>query len=71
MMNPFDDTDATFRVLVNERGQHSLWPEAADLPRGWVAVFGPAARAECLEYVEASWLDITPRRLDDGARAAS
>lgn len=70
-MNPFDDTEATFRVLVNERGQHSLWPEPADMPRGWVAVFGPEAHAECLAYVDAFWLDITPRRLDDGVRAAS
>ncbi|RCS75883.1 MbtH family protein [Brachybacterium alimentarium] len=71
MMNPFDDTDATFRVLVNERGQHSLWPDSADLPRGWVVVFGPDDHAACLRYVDASWYDITPRRLDDGARAAS
>lgn len=71
MLNPFDDTDASFRVLVNERSQHSLWPEAADLPRGWVTVFGPAAHADCVDYVDATWSDITPRRLDVGARAAS
>lgn len=71
MTNPFDDTDASFRVLVNERGQHSLWPEATDLPRGWVTVFGPDSHADCVTYVDASWLDITLRRLDDGVRAAS
>jgi len=71
MTNPFDDTDGTFRVLVNERGQHSLWPAATDLPRGWVTVFGPDSRAECLAYVSATWLDITPKSRDDGVRAAS
>lgn len=71
MTNPFDDPDGIFRVLVNERGQHSLWPESADLPRGWVAVFGPGSRADCLGHVSASWSDITPARSEDGAREAS
>jgi len=58
--NPFDDQDGTFRVLVNEAGQHSLWPEFADVPRGWVAVFGPAVKPACTEYVSENWHDITP-----------
>lgn len=60
MTNPFDRDDIGFRVVVNELGQHSLWPEITDVPRGWVAVFGPADRPECLEYVEQHWQDITP-----------
>ncbi len=34
-MNPFDEPDATFRVLVNDEGQHSLWPAFAEIPDGW------------------------------------
>lgn len=34
-VNPFDDPDATFLVLVNDEGQHSLWPAFADVPDGW------------------------------------
>lgn len=64
MTNPFDDTDGTFRVLVNELNQHSLWPEFADVPGGWVAVFGPAPRADCTHYVRENWLDITPVHSD-------
>ncbi|GAA1932498.1 MbtH family protein [Brevibacterium antiquum] len=63
MQNPFDDTTATFRVLVNDLQQHSLWPTFADAPAGWVIAFGPAQRDECLEFVDANWTDITPRRL--------
>ena len=63
MNNPFDDTTGTFRVLVNDLQQHSLWPSFADVPAGWVLVFGPASRADCLEFVEENWTDITPRRL--------
>ncbi|GAA1154798.1 MbtH family protein [Nesterenkonia sandarakina] len=60
MTNPFDRDDVQFRVVINELGQHSLWPEFADVPSGWVAVFGAAARQDCLDYVEQHWADITP-----------
>jgi len=63
--NPFDDTTGTFRVLVNDLQQHSLWPSFADVPAGWVLVFGPASRDDCLEFVEENWTDITPRRLTE------
>lgn len=60
MTNPFDREDGQFRVVVNESGQHSLWPEFTDVPGGWVSVYGPARRQECLDYVEQHWQDITP-----------
>lgn len=61
MTNPFDDPQTQHRVLVNDEGQHALWPSFADLPAGWEAVFGPAAHAACLDYVEVHWTDLTPR----------
>jgi len=63
MTNPFDDPDGEFVVLVNDEGQHSLWPTFADVPAGWSSVFGPAARAACLEHVTAVWTDIRPKSL--------
>ena len=41
MPNPFDDPSAKFFVLVNQEGQHSLWPEFRPAPQGWQAVYGP------------------------------
>lgn len=61
--NPFDDTEGRFLVLVNEEGQHSLWPSFAEVPGGWRTVFGEDSRAACLEYVEANWTDLHPRSL--------
>ncbi|ALV45190.1 MbtH protein [Arthrobacter alpinus] len=61
MTNPFDDTNATFRVLVNDLQQHSLWPSFADVPNGWMVMYGPAGRQECLDFVSRSWTDMTPR----------
>lgn len=63
--NPFDDVDGTFRVLVNSEDQHSLWPDFAEVPGGWDAVFGPSDRAACLEYIERNWTDLRPRGLRD------
>jgi MbtH protein len=63
--NPFDDPDGRFLVLVNDEGQHSLWPVFADVPDGWTVVFGaddPNGPAG-LEYVEAHWTDMRPRSL--------
>lgn len=65
MTNPFDDTDGEFSVLVNQENQHSLWPRFAAVPDGWTQVFGPADRAQCLDYVEDSWRDMRPQSLID------
>jgi MbtH protein/glycopeptidolipid biosynthesis protein len=37
-VNPFDDDNFNFFVLVNDDEQHSLWPAFADIPAGWRAV---------------------------------
>jgi MbtH protein len=61
--NPFDNPDGVFLVLVNEEGQHSLWPEFAAVPDGWRVTFGPDSRAACLEHVERTWTDLRPKSL--------
>lgn len=61
--NPFDDETGTFIVLINGEEQHSLWPSFADIPAGWRQVYGEAARADCLQYVEEHWPDMRPKTL--------
>lgn len=63
MTNPFDNEDASYLVLVNDEGQHSLWPEIIDVPPGWRPVFGGSQRQRCLDYISANWTDIRPRSL--------
>ncbi|GAA1950544.1 MbtH family protein [Kitasatospora viridis] len=63
MTNPFEDPEGTFLVLVNEENQHSLWPEFAEVPAGWTVAHGPAARQDCLDYVETNWTDMRPASL--------
>ena len=71
MQNPFDDDTARFRVLVNDEGQHSLWPLFARVPAGWTVRFGPAGREECLDYVENHWEDMRPASLVESMDAAA
>jgi MbtH protein len=63
MSNPFETETGSFQVLVNDEGQHSLWPEFIDIPAGWHTVFGPADRRTCLDYVDTNWTDMRPLSL--------
>jgi MbtH protein len=66
--NPFDAADRPFLVLVNDLGQHSLWPAAIDVPAGWDTAHGPEDRAECLCYVDQHWTDLRPATSPRGGR---
>lgn len=63
MSNPFDDKNATFLVLVNEEGQHSLWPSFIEVPAGWQVALAATDRAACSAFIEANWTDMRPRSL--------
>jgi MbtH protein len=62
-MTPFDDPDGRYLVLINDEGQHSLWPGFADVPAGWRAVRPADTYAASLDHVTAHWTDMRPRSL--------
>ena len=45
MTNPFEDENGVYHVLINEEGQHSLWPAFRDVPEGWTIVHKADSRA--------------------------
>jgi uncharacterized protein YbdZ (MbtH family) len=57
------DSEVSYRVVVNDEEQHSIWPDGRDLPSGWRAVGNSRSREECLEYIEKNWTDMRPRSL--------
>lgn len=61
--NPFEDPDATYLVVTNDEGQHSLWPSFAAVPAGWQTVLGETSRDTALEYIDNHWTDIRPNSL--------
>jgi uncharacterized protein YbdZ (MbtH family) len=62
-INPFDDDNGSFLVLLNDEEQHSLWPTFADVRAGWRVVYGEADRVACLDHNEQNYADIRPKSL--------
>jgi MbtH protein len=67
--NPFEDPDGTYLVLVNDEGQHSLWPSFVEVPAGWAVAHAEDTRQACLDYVESHWTDMRPRSLAEAMDA--
>ena len=63
MANLLDNESGVFFVLVNDEGQHSLWPNGLDVPKGWKVVHGPDGRQNCLAYIKEHWVDMRPESL--------
>ena len=62
-MNPFEDADGAFQVLVNSEGQYSLWPLDIPVPGGWQVSYVGQSRQDCLAYVDIAWADMRPESL--------
>ncbi len=65
MANPFESDDLTYRVLVNDEGQHSLWPSFRPTPAGWAEVGPTGNREVCLAWIDANWTDMRPKSLGE------
>ena len=63
MTNPFEDENASYHVLVNDEGQHSLWPSFKEVPQGWTIVLRSDSRAACVAYINEYWTDMRPKSL--------
>lgn len=59
----FSMDGASFKVLVNDEGQHSLWPISQPIPAGWRQVGPVGRRQDCLDWIKANWPDIAPLSL--------
>lgn len=53
-----DDFD--YKVLVNDAGQYSLWPEPKSAPPGWREVGPTGRRQDVLDWVKQHWTDMRP-----------
>ncbi|MEU5647281.1 MbtH family protein [Streptomyces milbemycinicus] len=71
MTNPFEDENGTYLVLVNDEGQHSLWPSFAEVPAGWNVVKEEDSRKACLEFIDENWTDMRPTSLVEAMRGDS
>ena len=71
MTNPFEDENGVFHVLVNDEGQHSLWPGFVPVPQGWKIVHESDTRTACLDYINKNWTDMRPKSLIEEMKKTS
>jgi MbtH protein len=69
--NPFEDENGVYHVLINEEGQHSLWPSFVEIPAGWTIVHASDSRAACLEFINQHWTDMRPKSLIESMKKSS
>ena len=61
---PADDT--IYKVIVVEETQiavtqYSIWPANHDVPLGWKDTGKSGTKEDCLAYLKAVWMDISPQ----------
>lgn len=64
MVNPFENEAGTYLVLINDKGQYSLWPAFLEVPSGWTVIYGQESRQLCLDYINSHWDDMKPDSLN-------
>jgi MbtH protein len=69
--NPFEDENGIYHVLINDEGQHSLWPSFIQVPAGWTIVHESDNRAACLEFINQHWTDMRPKSLIESMKQSS
>jgi MbtH protein len=50
----------TYRVVINDEEQYSIWSVQRELPPGWRDDGMQGSKAECLAYIERVWTDMRP-----------
>lgn len=51
----------THRVVTNDEGQHSIWPDNRELPAGWKATGFAGSEEKCLDHISQVWTELSPR----------
>jgi MbtH protein len=60
MIETADYEAVACKVVVNQRGQFSIWSAGRENLPGWVDSGKSGTREECLAYIRDVWRDIRP-----------
>ncbi|MGW6919494.1 MbtH family NRPS accessory protein [Kitasatospora sp. NPDC054939] len=61
-----DSGPEQWSVLVNDAGQHGLFPADLEPPAGWRPTGHRGTRESGIEYVDRHWTDLRPRAVHAG-----
>jgi MbtH protein len=63
-MPPEQEVDTTtYKVVINDEEQYSIWPADRENAPGWRDAGKQGTKAECLAYIEEVWTDMRPLSL--------
>ena len=57
-----EDT-VTYKVVLNDEQQYSIWPADRENASGWRDAGKSGTRQECLAYIKEVWTDMRPLSL--------
>jgi MbtH protein len=64
-----EEDGAIYQVVVNHEEQYSIWPADKTIPHGWNEAGKKGTKAECLEHVNAVWIDMRPLSLQQQSKS--
>ncbi|GFN29831.1 MbtH family protein [Paenibacillus xylaniclasticus] len=70
-VNPFENPDGKYHVLMNDEGQYSLWPSFVQVPNGWQVIMKEQGKEACVAYINEHWTDMKPRSLREPAASGA
>jgi len=53
----------TYKVVINQVDQYSIWPAERPNPPGWRDGGKTGKKKDCLAYIQEVWTDMRPRSL--------
>lgn len=59
----YEEDTRTYVVLKNAEDQYSLWLKSKRIPDGWIEAGKEGKKAECMTYVDQTWIDMRPLSL--------
>ena len=62
-MNKDDRDDTTYKVVMNDDEQYSIWIADRAIPDGWRDAAKSGSKSECLSYIKEVWTDMRPLSL--------
>jgi MbtH protein len=58
-----DRNNDTYKVVVNQNAQYSIWDANRELPHGWEDTGISGTKENCLTYIDNKWIDMRPLSL--------
>jgi MbtH protein len=58
-----------YAVVVNNEGQHSLWPASLAIPPGWQEAGFRGDAEQCLDTIAEVWTDMRPQSVREAVES--